>query len=326
MQHTVIPASQICARGRDMDAQAGVERRDVEFDSRGVTCRAWLFAPIEPAARTSSKQPAIVMAHGLGGTRDGSLEPYARRFAQEGFLVLLFDYRNLGASDGEPRQLVSIRRQLQDWEAAIAFARALRHVDPDRVGLWGTSLSGGHALVTASRDTRIAAVSAQCPMLDGLLSSRMVRHDLGPRAVLRHLRSAITDWVRAGLGMSPLYVPLVGKPGEHAAMASRDSYDGIMKIMAPGWHNEMAARFFLSMPFYRPFRHARAVTCPTLFMTCKNDSVVSTKATLKAAATMGQRAKVIELPLGHFDVYLGEGFERTSEAQVAFFKETLCGE
>jgi len=323
MQHTVITGSDIYARRPEMDTQAGVERRDVEFDSHGVTCRAWLFAPVEPARRASSKHPAIVMAHGLGGTRDGSLEPYARRFAQEGFLVLLFDYRNLGASDGEPRQLVSIRRQLQDWDAAIAFARTIPEVDPDRIGLWGTSLSGGHALVTAAHDKRIAAISAQCPMLDGLLSARMVRHDLGPRAVLRHVRSAIADWIRAGLGMGPLYVPLVGKPGEHAAMASRDSYDGIMKIMAPGWRNEMAARFFLSMPLYRPFRYAAAVKCPTLFITCKNDSVVSTKATLKAAAKIGQRARVVELPIGHFDVYLGEGFNRTSEAQIAFFKETL---
>lgn len=320
MQHKVKPGTDLHEREPGSDTQPRVERRDVAFASHGVTCRAWLY---EPPARGTQKLPAIVMAHGLGGTRDGSLEPYALRFAQEGFVVVLFDYRHLGASDGEPRQLVSIRRQLQDWEAAIAFARSLPDVDPERIGLWGTSLSGGHALVTAAHDPRIAAISAQCPMLDGLLSARMVRHDLGPRAVLRHVRSAIVDWARAALGMSPLYVPLVGEPGTHAAMASRDAYKGIMAIMARDWRNEMAARFFLTMPLYRPVRYAGAVKCPSLFMTCKNDSVVSTKAVTKVVERMGTNARLIELPMGHFDVYLGEGFERTSAAQVAFFKDVL---
>lgn len=319
MQHTATPISDTRQRVPAKDAQAEVDRRDVAFTSDGVTCRAWLYVP---SGDRREKLPVVVMAHGLGGTREGGLEPYAKLFAREGFLVLLFDYRNLGASDGAPRQLVSIRKQLEDWEAAIAFARGLAEADPDRVALWGTSLSGGHAVVLAARDPRIAAISAQCPMLDGLLSSRMVRHDLGPRAVLRHVGSALLDWMRAGLGMSPLYVPLVGKPGTHAAMASHDAYEGVMAIMPSHWRNELAARFFLSMPLYRPKKYARAVKCPALFIACQKDSVVSTKATVETAKRMGQRARLIELPIGHFDVYRA-GFEQTSQAQLAFLNEAL---
>ena len=181
-------------------------RREVAFLSDGVTCRAWLYVPAEAATRPS---PCIVMAHGLSGTRDASLEPYAKRFADAGFYVVLFDYRYLGDSDGEPRQLVSIPRQLEDWKSAIGFARTLQGVDADRIALWGCSLSGGHVIVAAARDKRIAAVSAQCPMLDGHASARRVRKQVGFGKIVRLAAASIYDSVRAAFGLSPYYVPLV---------------------------------------------------------------------------------------------------------------------
>src|SRR5512139_822290 len=110
-------------------------RADVVFDSHGTPCRAWHYVPDGAAAA----HPCVVMAHGFGGTRDASLEPYALRFAAAGMHVLLFDYRHFGASDGEPRQLLSVKRQLQDYAAAVAFARSLPGVDAARVAVWGTS-------------------------------------------------------------------------------------------------------------------------------------------------------------------------------------------
>ena len=90
-------------------------REDIVFDSRGTICRAWFYAPATDVFVNRRGTPCVVMAHGLGGTRDAGLEPYARRFANAGLAVLLFDYRHFGASDGEPRQLISVRRQLADW-------------------------------------------------------------------------------------------------------------------------------------------------------------------------------------------------------------------
>ena len=299
---------------------ATAARRDVEFQSGGVTCRAWAYAPGEHASRPA---PCIVMAHGLGGTRDASLEPYAERFAEAGFHVLLFDYRHLGASDGEPRQLISISRELEDWAAAIAFARRLPGVDPLRVALWGSSLSGGHVLMAAARDPKIAAISAQCPMLDGAASSRMFARDAGLITGARLTWASLTDAARAVLGWEPHYIPLVAPPGQLAAMASHDAYAGCLAIVPPGWRNEVAARFFLTMPFYRPVRHAAAVKCPALIIACMKDTVASTHAAVEAAARMGRTARLVELPIGHFDVYVGEGFERSSREQVEFFQEAL---
>jgi dipeptidyl aminopeptidase/acylaminoacyl peptidase len=116
-----------------------VPRTNVEFQSGKDTCRAWLYRPASAAVPV----PCVVMAHGLGGTREATLAPYAERFQSEGFAVLVFDYRGFGASGGEPRQVVSVPAQLDDWQAAIDCARSFPDVDPSRIGLWGSSSAAG---------------------------------------------------------------------------------------------------------------------------------------------------------------------------------------
>ncbi len=291
-------------------------RRDVEFESQGVTCRAWVYVPDKGATRPA---PCIVIAHGLGGTRDAGLEPYAKRFVNAGFFVLLFDYRHLGASDGEPRQLILISRQLEDWTSAIAFARRMEGVDPRRIALWGSSLSGGHVLVAAARDRQIAAVSAQCPMVDGAASVWMVAQYAGLGAIVRLGGAALIDAVRSVLRKEPYYVPLIAPPGQLAAMSSHDAYEGYSAIVPPKWRNEVAARLLLTMLFYRPAHYVRKVRCPALIIACIKDSVASSRAAVAAAARMGDKARLVTWPIGHFDVYIGEWFERSIQEQVSFF-------
>ena len=296
-------------------------RREVAFLSDRVTCRAWAY---EPDAALQRPLPCIVMAHGLSGTRNASLEPYAERFASAGFNVVLFDYRYLGDSDGEPRQLISIPRQLEDWKSAIAFARSMPGVDPERIALWGSSLSGGHVVVAAAHDKRIAAISAQCPMLDGHASARKVRKQVGFANITRLAAASVYDGLRAAFGLSPYYVPLVAPQGELAAMPTADAYAGLKAIVPPGWRNQVAARLFLRLPFYRPIRFASEVKCPALVIACEADSVVSTKAAARAVERMGGDAEFVSLPIGHFAIYLGEWFERSSGAQIDFFTVALA--
>ena len=148
------------------------------------------------------------MAHGFSGVREQRLDAYAERFAAAGMAVLLFDYRHFGASSGEPRQLVDIRRQLADWKAAIGFARGLEGVDPRRVALWGTSFSGGHVVQVAAGDDRVAAVVSQAPFTDGLSTIRSG----GVAAALRLTAAAIRDGAGALAGRRPLYIPRSGRP------------------------------------------------------------------------------------------------------------------
>ncbi len=137
-------------------------RRDVAFNSSGDECRAWLFLP------EAERPPLVILGHGLGATREYGLEPYARRFADAGIAALLFTYRHFGDSGGEPRQLLDIERQLDDWAAALAYARTLDGIDTARIALWGTSFGGGHVLVAAARDGDVAAVVSHAPSPTGL--------------------------------------------------------------------------------------------------------------------------------------------------------------
>ncbi len=147
--------------------------------------------------------PIVVMAHGFSATRDQRLDAYAERFAAAGLGVLLFDYRHFGASGGEPRQLLDIRRQHADYRAAIAYARTLPWVDGDRVALFGSSFSGGHVIALAAADPSIAAVVSQCPFTDSFASLPK----LGPANAVRATVAGLRDEVRARTGRAPAYIP-----------------------------------------------------------------------------------------------------------------------
>lgn len=294
-------------------------RSDIEFSSQGTQCRAWLYTPTEP------NSAVIVMAHGLGGTRDAGLEPFATVFADHGFTVVLFDYRHFGASDGEPRQLLSISRQLQDWRAAVAFARELPGVDPARVGLWGTSFSGGHVLTTAANDASIAAASAQGPMVDGLAASlEMVRY-AGVGRLVKLAAYGSVDQLRGLLGMQPITVPLVAAPGEFAAMSSHDALSGYGAITPSGWCNEMSARLALYLATYRPITQARKLACPILIQACTKDSVAPAAAAVKLARKAGPNVELKQYDIGHFDIYVGKDRERALADQLDFFQRALTG-
>jgi dienelactone hydrolase len=135
-----------------------LEQIRVTFDSGGVKLVGYLHRP----ACATGKVPGVVMGHGFSGTQD-RLFDNARRFAEAGFAALTFDYRSFGESGGEPRHVVSFQGQLEDWRAAIRFARGLEGVDAGRIALWGSSLGGGHVVYVAAEDPRIAAVVAQIP-------------------------------------------------------------------------------------------------------------------------------------------------------------------
>ena len=295
------------------------EPTEVRFRVDGEALAGWWFEPEVPA-RTPC--PCIVMAHGLGGTRDAGLVPYARAFAEAGFTVLLFDYRHFGASEGEPRQLVSVQNQLADWQGAIDFVRHQPGVDARRVALWGSSFSGGHVVVAAARDGGVAAVSAQGPMMDGLAAVMNVVKYAGIGGIMRLSGLALRDQARALVGGTPVYAPIVGRPGATAAMATEDAYDGYLAIAPAGWRNELTARLALQLPLYRPLRHAGRVSCPALILVCGRDSVAPPEAAKKVAARAGAELHVYD-DMGHFDIYVGEGFQRSSSDQLEFFQRHL---
>lgn len=287
-------------------------RTDVTFPSGDGTCTGWRY---EPSGAPAAPGPIIVMAHGLGSVMEMRLDAFAERFAAAGYRCLVFDYRHFGASSGEPRQLLDIRLQQEDWRSAVAHARTLDGVDPERVVVWGTSFGGGHVLHTAARDPRIAAVIAQCPFTDGLASSFAIPPVTSAKVTARAARDAIG----ARRGRTPIMIPSYGPPGSTALMTSSDAAPGLDALKPPGSaiRSDVAARIALAIMRYRPGRDARRIACPIHFAVCEDDSVAPTKATLRHAA----RAPKGEIKLqagGHFDIYVGDDFEHNIAQQLDF--------
>jgi uncharacterized protein len=289
-------------------------RLDVAFPSSGDECRAWLFMP------DAERPPLVILGHGLGATREYGLEPFAGRFADAGIAALAFTYRHFGDSGGQPRQLLDIDRQLDDWAAALAYARSLDQIDTARIALWGTSFGGGHVLVAAERDGDVAAVVSQCPFTDGLAATRAA----SPRSVVRAIVPALRDEVARLRNKPPVLVPLVGPHGSAALMTSPDSEPGYRALIPPDgdFHNGVAARFMLRVGLHRPGRSARKVKAPILFCICDTDAVAPAETALRYAAT-APRGEVKRYPVGHFDIYLGEPFDHAVGDQTEFLVRHL---
>ena len=309
------------ALSKEADSTSSVSRKDVSFNVKGTSISAWLYLPED----VSAPVPCIIMGNGFGGTKDLILERYAIRYQQAGFAVLAFDYRHFGESEGEPRQLIWIPYQLEDWSAAIEYARGLKEIDPARIALWGTSLSGGHVIVIAARDSKIACVSAQVPLLDGHVSALMAsKHKIiGIGHGLRMIMHGQRDLVRSWFGLSPHKIPIVGKPGTMAVLAFSEAYEVIGKLAPDDFINEACARINIRMDKYRPVKKAQDVRCPVLLQICDKDIGTPMSLVEEAEKRLGKLAEVIHYPIDHFDIYTGSNFEKSVGDQLDFFKKHL---
>lgn len=287
------------------------ERVDVWFPSGSDDCSAWFYRPSGPGPF-----PVVVMAHGLGAIREMGLAPYAERFVAAGYAVLVFDYRHFGASTGEPRQLLSVARQREDWKAAIAYARTRPETDADRVALWGSSFGGGHVVAVAA-EVPVAAAIVQCPFTSGLASTLAVPAP----TVVRVAARAVHDLVAAVRRREPVMVPLAGDPGTTALMTAEDVVPGYLALLPDGvtFRNEVAARVAFEVLRSRPGAKAAEVTCPLHVTVCEDDSVAPARTTSRLLSK-APRAEMRHLPVGHFDIYTGEEFERVVADQLAFLE------
>lgn len=298
-----------------MAGEALFTRQEVTFTSGTSTCAAWLYLP---AGVTSA--PVVVLGHGLGATREMRLDAFAERFASAGIAALAFTYRHFGDSGGQPRQLLSIKRQLADWDAAIAYVKGRPELDGSRVAVWGSSFGGGHAITVASRHPELAAAVSQCPFTDGLASALA----LGPVASVRLTPVVARDIAAKVRGRDPILVPLAGKPGSPAFMNAPDALPGYEALVPAGgtFVNGAAARVIPSIAAYRPGRAAKNVRMPILFCVSNTDSVTPPAQTLKYARTAPQ-GEIKTYDAGHFEFYLGEPFEQLVSDQVEFLVRHL---
>lgn len=290
-------------------------RLDVSFMSGDASCAAWLYLP-----KGVSSAPVAILGHGLGATREMRLDAFAERFAEAGIAALAFTYRHFGDSGGQPRQLLSIKRQLADWDAAIEHIKGRDDVDGKRVAVWGSSFGGGHSITVASRHPELLAAVSQCPFTDGLASARA----LGPGASLKLLPFVARDLAAKARGADPVTLPLAGPPGSLALMNASDALPGYQALIPPGmpFVNAAAARVVPTIAAYRPGRSAKKVTMPILFCVSNHDTVTPPEQTLRYART-APHGEIKTYEAGHFAFYLGEPFEQLVTDQIEFLTRHL---
>ena len=303
----------------------GVKRIDTTYQSHGLTCGASLYLPT-----AVEKPPVVVMAHGFGGQRWMRLPAYARRFAEEGFAVFVFDYRCFNDSEGAPQNYVNPRMHLEDWKAAIAYVRSLDVVDSGRIALWGTSFSGGHVIKTAAEDGNIRAVISQVPFTDGFTTSLSYLYT--PMFALKAMVHGTMDLLLGLFTSKRHYVRVAGTPDEaFGMMCKEDTVSGLIKLigtdvgiaieeMLP--HYKCPADIVFTLSLYRPIRYAERVGCPALVIGAEEDNLFPPDGPLKMSRKMKQ-ATYVSLPIGHFDPYVGEPFEEVVVKMIDFLQANL---
>ena len=299
-----------------------VMRESVAFPSKGLRCRGWLYVPddLPPGGA-----PGIVMAHGFSAVKEMCLPAFAERFAAAGFVVLVFDYRYLGESDGEPRGQVFPHEQREDYRNAITWLSRRSEVDPARIGVWGTSYSGGHVLQLAAFDRRIKAVVAQVPATS--VWRQVLR--AGQEEALHGLLGFVTlDRIARFDTGAVSYLKVVAPPGEACVLGTPDSYEWFEKNgadLAPTWENCVTLESLEHMLEYDAADAIELISpTPLLVIAATQDALVSIEVVQQAFERARDPKELCLLECGHFDVYASEPwFGEAAGRAAAWFKAHL---
>ncbi|KAJ7035340.1 alpha/beta-hydrolase [Mycena alexandri] len=272
------------------------EKRSLKIPSSqpGWNLDAWQYLPAAEGA--AKPTPIIVMAHGFAADKTMGLGRYAEVFVAAGYACLVFDYRRWGASDGTPRQVLVVKDQLEDYRTVIKYARQQPEFDPQRLVLWGSSLSGAHA-ITLSAESAVNAVAAlaQCPYTGTSAPLPLCL------ASLKVAASVVFDIMKQTLGLAPVYIPVVSEPGTVGALTTEGTRAGMLAICSDPRYSFVSASSLLQVPSYQPRAKAGQITCPLLIVLPIRDNL---------------------LPCGHFDMYFGASHHTESiTAQLEFLKK-----
>lgn len=294
-------------------------KRQVEFEGEsGVTLRGWLFVP----KGSEGPHPAISMCHGFAAVKEHGLERFAEVFCEAGFVVLVHDHRNFGESDGQPRGDIDPWMQIKDWRRAISFVESQREVDSERIGIWGTSFSGGHALVLAATDRRVRCVVSQVPTISGFEQSR---RRVSPDAAPAFLAMLTEDMRSQHRGAEPRYQAVTSQNADElAAYRSPDAVAFYTQdVGKASWDNKVTLRSTLAARMYEPGVWAPRVSpTPLLMIVATDDRITMTDLELQAYESALQPKQLELISGGHFQPYEA-AFTSASSAATDWFAKHL---
>ncbi len=311
-------------------------RTDVELPGHGgTTLRGWLVLPDDPSAPedTVSGLAGVVMAHGFSAVKEMRLDRFADVFARAGLAVLAYDHRNFGASDGEPRQEINPWAQARDYRYAIGWLAERPEVDAARIGVWGSSYSGGQVLAVGACDRRVKAVVANVPFAGfpdtdlGDVPDTTRRFELLRAALLDEHGNGPADTKQNAVG--PLAV--VEEPGDDrpAFLPHPESSEYFLKFSAHGpeptsWRNEATVVSAVSDPPWEPGVCAAQLAPAALMMiVATHDHLVDTAVAISAFDRAAEPKELVVIDGHHFSPYEGAGFDLASSATTRFFTTHL---
>jgi uncharacterized protein len=288
--------------------------RTVNFFSEATKMEGDLFLPADYKA--GERRPAIVLCHGFTGVRSLILGDYAKVFCAAGFVVLTFDYRGYGGSEGTRRRLIPLE-QIDDIRNAISFVETLPEVDPNRIGLWGTSFGGANAPYAAGVDTRIKAAVGQVGFGDGerfLLDTRR----FGEREEL--LQAVAEDRRRRA-------VEGVGKRlGPFDALNSAQTYAFVretLKNVAPS-QIDISWETIEKTLEYKPIEVIDRIAPRALFLIgARDDDLCRIEGYEKLYERAREPKKLVVLPITHYEIYGGKWLDESSRLACEWFERFL---
>jgi predicted acyl esterase len=252
---------------------ADMSDREVQFNSAGTTVRGDLYLP-----EGAGPFPVVVMAGGWCYVKELRQPQYAAEFVKRGFAALVFDYRRMGASDGEPRQHIEPWDQIEDYKNAITYLEGLPEIDATRIGAWGISYSGGHVIILGAVDPRVKVIVSNVPVIDGYQTMWRVH---GSERFRRLQQALLDDRRKRSESDSHSYMAMSGTPtGIDSELATwpfdevKTVFEELKATQAPRHehYNTVASVERLMEYNAAPFA-ARLINKPTMFIIAADDDI-----------------------------------------------------
>lgn len=262
--------------------------------SDGIQLRGWFYH-----TQNKKNPPAIIMTHGFSALKEHGLKSFAEKFATKGFSVLVYDNRNFGESEGEPRFEVDPEWQVRDMSDAITFLIKSKKIDPTNIGLWGTSFSAGNVIVAAASDKRVSTIVLQTPFLEGHHVNLKLKQPTLWKALLKKYEM---DFCARKKGSPPAMIAVVTKePEKSAVLKQACAYEFFTKV--PTWQNQVTLHSIENSGNYRPIDFIKDIRIPTLFIIAREDSICSKELALYAYEQMDCPKKCIMIAGDHFSPF-----------------------
>jgi fermentation-respiration switch protein FrsA (DUF1100 family) len=294
--------------------------REIKFQSQRFKCAGWLFIPENLSE--AQKAPAIVMAHGLGAVKEQGLKPFAKEFCQAGFVTLVFDYRHFGDSEGEPRCQHFPLEMAEDYKNAVTWISMHPKVDSERIGIWGTSYSGGLAVHVGTVDPRIKAVVSQVPSAITPTDRQAMNPEKWSQVGELLAKDRLERYTTGKLN----YLKVVASEGMPCVLPGEESYCHYTKYgdQAPNFQNQITLESLEKMREFNPVDSIQMMAPTALLMLpAENDSLLPFEAVKGAFDRAGGPKKIIPMSIGHYDIYENPWRAKAIEKSVAWYVRYL---